>query len=48
MSKKVWILFLSSVMLLLAACGTLVQTPAEQHTADSPQPAEDFSEAVVP
>ena len=47
MGKKVWILFFSCVMLLLAACGTSVQAPAEQPSEVSSQPAEDSSEAVV-
>ena len=45
MSKKVLVLFLSCVMLLLAACGTSGQTPAEQPTEASQQPADDSSEA---
>lgn len=47
MSKKVWILFLSCVMLLLVACGSLTQAPAEQPSEVSSQPAEASSEAVV-
>ena len=47
MSKKVWIVFLAGMMLLLAACGNSVATPAEQPAEVSPLPAEDSSEAVV-
>ena len=47
MSKKVWMLFLFCVTLLLAACGTSTQAPAEQPSEVSSQPAEAFSEAVV-
>ena len=46
MGKKVWILFFSCVMLLLAACGTSVQAPAEQPSEVSSQPAEASPEAV--
>ena len=47
MSKKFWILFLSCVMLLLAACGNSTQAPAEQPGEASSQPAEASSGAVV-
>ena len=47
MSKKLWILFFSCVMLLLAACGTSAQAPAEPQGEASSQPAETSSEAAV-
>jgi len=47
MSKKLWILFLSCVMLLLAACGAPAQAPVDQPGEAPQQPAEASSEAVV-
>ena len=47
MSKKLWILFFSCVMLLLAACGAPAQTPVDQPGDVPQQPAEASSEAVV-
>ena len=47
MSKKLWILFLSCVMLLLAACGAPAQAPVDQPGEAPQQPDEASSEAVV-
>lgn len=47
MNKKIWILLLSCAMLLLAACGTSTEAPAEQPSEVSSQPAEASSEPVV-
>ena len=47
MNKKIWILLLSCAMLLLAACGTSTEAPAEQPSEVSSQPTEASSEPVV-
>ena len=47
MNKKIRILLLSCAMLLLAACGTSTQAPAEQPSEVPQQPAEASSEPVV-
>ncbi len=48
MSKKILIVLLSCAMMLLAACGSASQAPAEKPTELPQQTAEDSAEAVVP